>query len=174
MGSEGRQETESRWAPNLPSPGPEVRKLERFHANGTWTGKVEANGMGPGSPEMEAKGRATCEWIQDGLWLSCDFEQDQFAQGDKVLTWKAKWIVGWDSRVQEYRAVGVDTNGNSFIFGGKIEGDSLVMESLGDSPVKLRFIWDATDPKAVKWKNEMSLNNGPWQLIEEYIITPNE
>ncbi len=130
--------------------------------------------MGPGSPEMDATGRATCEWIQDGLWLSCDFEQDQFVQGKKVLTWKAKWIIGWDERAKEYRAVGVDTNGNSFIFRGAIEGDKLVMESLGEGPAKLRFVWDASDPKAVRWKNEVSVGGGPWQLIEEYVITPME
>ncbi len=162
------------WKPNLPKPGPQVKELSKFHANGSGVGKVVANGMGPGSPEMDANGRATCEWIQDGLWLSCDFEQDQFAQGEKILTWNAKWIIGWDSRSQEYRAVGVDTNGNSFIFGGRIEGDRLIMESLGDSPVKLRFIWDASDQKAIKWKNEMSIEKGPWQLIEEYVIKPDE
>jgi hypothetical protein len=154
--------------------GPEVKELTKFHFDGTWIGMVEAGGMGPGSPEMLGKGKAKCEWIQGGLWLSCDFEQDQFVEDRKVLTWYAKWIIGWDARVQEYRAAGVDSNGNSFLFGGKIEGNRLVMESLGDPPVKLRFIWDITDPKAVKWRNEMSINKGPWQLIEEYVMIPND
>ena len=160
------------WIPPKLIPGPETKALSRFLWNGTWTGTVEANGMGPGSPEMEGKGRATCEWVLDGLWLSCDFEQDQFAEGRKVLTWKAKWIIGWDRIANEYRAVGADTNGLAFIFHGKIEGDRLVMESLGDVPVRLRFTWDAKDPEAVTWKNEMSAGGASWNLIEEYVLKP--
>ncbi len=166
--------TSAPWAPAILEPTPETRALERFHGDGTWTGTVKAGGMGAGSPEMAASGRATCAWIIDGLWLSCHFEQDQFVGGKKILTWKAHWVAGWDPRAREYRAVGVDSNGASFMFHGRIEGDALIMESMGDSPVKLRFTWDASDPHSVHWKNEMSVDHKPYQLIEEYIITPKE
>lgn len=128
--------------------------------------------MGPGSPEMAGLGRATCEWIINGLWLSCTFVQDQFIGDKRVLTWEAKWILGWDAAAQEYRAVGVDSNGVSFLFKGRIEGDKLIMESTGESPAKLRFTTDASNPNAIKWKNEISMDNGPWRLIEEYVIIP--
>ena len=153
-------------------PGPETKALVRFHPNATWTGTVKANGMGPGSPEMIGKGRAVCKWIINGLWLSCTFEQDQFIDDRKILTWEAKWIIGWDASAREYRAVGVDSNGVSFIFRGQIVGDRLIMESIGESPVKLRFTFDAADPNAVEWKNEMSIDAGHWRLIEEYTMTP--
>ncbi|HZD43127.1 MAG TPA: DUF1579 family protein [Methanomicrobiales archaeon] len=162
------------WTPRVLEPSPETRALARFHGDATWTGTVKAGGMGAGSPEMEAKGRSTCEWIISGLWLSCLFTQDQFVEGKKVLTWQAHWVAGWDPLAREYRAVGVDSNGASFMFHGRIEGDTLVMESMGDSPVKLRFTWNAGDPNAVLWKNEMSMNGGPYQLIEEYVITPSK
>ncbi len=162
----------SEWTPRLVRPGPETRVLSRFLWNGTWTGTVKAGGMGPGSPEMEGRGRATCTWILDDLWLSCHFEQDQYMKGRKILSWQAQWIIGWDVLAHEYRAVGVDNNGIAFIFSGEMIKDRLVMESLGDVPVKLRFIWDAKNPKAVTWKNEMSVGGGPWSLIEEYALTP--
>jgi hypothetical protein len=133
---------------------------------------VEANGMGPGSPEMEGQGRATCICILDNLWLSCHFEQDQFVKGQKILIWKAQWIIGWDEIAKEYRAVGVDNNGVAFIFHGELVEGRLLMESLGDGPVKLRFTRDASDPKAVTWKNEMSIEGGLWSLIEKYVMTP--
>jgi hypothetical protein len=164
--------TPTTWTPVVREPSPETRELARFHPNGTWTGIVNAGGMGVGSPAMDAKGKATCEWIIGGLWLSCDFEQDQFFDGKKVLTWKARWIAGWDPGAGEYRAVGVDSNGASFIFGGKIAGEALVMESLSESPVKLRFTWDASDPGVIRWKNEISVSRSPYRLIEEYVITP--
>jgi hypothetical protein len=135
-------------------------------------GYGESRRNGPRVPRDGGKGRATCTWILDDLWLSCHFEQDQFVNGRKVLTWKAEWIIGWDVISQEYRAVGVDTNGIAFLFRGEVRGDQLVMESLGDVPVKLRFTWDAQDPKALTWKNEMSIGEAPWSLIEEYVMRP--
>ncbi len=158
------------WTPRIVKPGPGTKVLTKFLYNGTWTGRVAAGGMGPGSPEMEGRGRARCEWILDGLWLSCHFEQDQFIEGRKILTWKAEWIIGWDMMAGGYRAVGADTNGIAFLFRGDIRGDRLVMESVGEGPVKLRFTWDARDPEAVTWKNEMSTGGGPWSLIEEYVL----
>jgi hypothetical protein len=165
-------QTIPRWEPIIRKPGPETEALARFHPNGTWTGRVKAGGMGPGSPEMEAKGRADCEWIIDGLWRSCRFEQDQFVEGEKVVTWKACWIAGWDARAREYRGVAVDSNGISMMFRGRLEGERLIMESMGETPVNLRFIWDATDPRAVTWSNEMLTEDGSWMLIEEYVIRP--
>lgn len=167
---EKQQVTRTEWTPNIPEPGPETKALARFLWNGTWEGTVEPGGMGPGSPAMDATGRATCTGIMNGLWMACNFEQDQFVAGKKVLTWKAHWIIGWDRASREYRAVGVDSNGVAFIFNGRIEGNLLIMESMGDSPVKLRFTWDGANPDAFTWKNEMSVNKGPWKLIEQYTL----
>ncbi len=46
--------------PTLPrprTPGPEMAALDRFYTDVTWTGTIEPNGMGPGSPAMTARGR---------------------------------------------------------------------------------------------------------------------
>ncbi|WP_250988150.1 DUF1579 family protein [Methanoculleus oceani] len=166
-------ETTARWEPTVRKPGPETEALARFHPNGTWTGTVQADGMGPGSPEMEARGRADCEWIINGLWRSCRFEQDQFVAGEKVVTWKAHWIAGWDARTKEYRGMAVDSNGISMMFRGRLEGDRLIMESM-EPAVSLRFIWDAADPRAIIWMNEIMTEDGSWRLIEEYVIRPQE
>ena len=162
----------SPWAPPDVRPGPETEALSRFLWNGTWTGTVEPGGMGPGSPAMEAEGRARCERALHGLWLDCSFEQDQFVEGRPVLNWQARWIIGWDRDANEYRAVGADTNGRAFIFRGEIREDRLVMESLGDGPATLRFTWETLDGRTLTWKNEVSVGGGPWQLIETYRLTP--
>jgi len=162
-----------------PKAGPETKALERFYPEGkvTWTGAVKAGGMGPGSPEMPAEGKGTLKWIMDGLWVVCDFEQDQYIAGQKAITWKAHWVAGWDFAAQEYRAVAFDSNGRSGLFRGKIKGNKLTWESMSDmtimgQSIKLRFIQDPTDPKAVIWINERSVNDGPWELVEEYIVKP--
>lgn len=157
-------------------PGPETEAIKKFFPDGakvTWTGTVKEGGMGPGSPEMEAKGKGTVKWIMDGLWAVLDCEQDQFVAGNKVLTWKAHFVVGWDFWAKAYRAVVADSNGSTARFNCEIDGDKLIMIAdaiLMGQPAKLRIIQDHTNPQAVAWKNEFSVNNGPWILIEEYKV----
>jgi hypothetical protein len=38
--------------------------------------------------------------------------------------------------------------------------------------VRLRMVWDASDPSTLYWKNEMSIDGRPWALIEEYEMKP--
>ncbi len=86
-----------------------------------------AGGMGPGSPEMKAKGKAAIKWIMNGLWAMFDVEQDQFIVDKKVLTWKAHIVVGWDFWAKEYRAIAADSNGSTALFKCEIEGDKFIM-----------------------------------------------
>jgi hypothetical protein len=167
-----RKPTTPAWTPPIARPGPELIALSRFLWDGTWKGTVEAGGMGSGSPEMEGRGKAICERILDGLWISCRFTQDQFIKGKKILTWNVRFIAGWDIPAQEYRAVGVDSNGSAFLFRGEIRGDQLIMESMMEGPARIRFTWDARDPESMIWKNEISIDKGPWRLIEEYTLYP--
>jgi hypothetical protein len=51
---------------------------------------------------------------------------------------------------------------------GWIDGDRLIFETVGDPPVQLRLMWDATDPRDLTWRNEVSVQGGPWSLVEEY------
>ncbi len=32
--------------------------------------------------------------------------------------------------------------------------------------------WDISDPSDMTWTNEISINNGPWSLIETYYLRP--
>jgi hypothetical protein len=165
------------WAPRVVRPGAEMRALAPFFYDCTWTGTVYASMQGPGSPEMEAVGGARCQWIMDGLWLACENFQDQFVDGQKILTWKMTMLVGWDVVAHEYRAALVDSNGTSTLLRGEIDGPTLVMTPVGllqaaGQMADMRFVWDATDPQAVRWRSEASVNGGPWMLIEDYVMMP--
>src|SRR5688572_12570366 len=79
------------------TPGPEMAALARFYPDVTWTGTVVAGGMGPGTPEMMAIGRATHRAIQDGRWIVVTCSQEQYLlDGTFVLTWQLHLVVGWD------------------------------------------------------------------------------
>ncbi|MBK9713061.1 MAG: DUF1579 family protein [Kouleothrix sp.] len=165
------------WAPRRIAAGEEMTALRRFFMNCTWTGVVHANGMGAGSPAMDAIGRMACRDLMDGLWIACDCAQDQFVAGELLLTWQLQLIVGWDVLVREYRAVLVDSNGIVSILRGEMQGDTFTMTPLtavqaAGEAATIRLVWDAADPQALRWLNEASINGGPWVLIEEYLVTP--
>jgi hypothetical protein len=152
--------------------GPEMAALERFYADVTWTGTIEAGGMGPGTPAMTARGRGTHGRLHDGLWIVGDYRQDQFLEdGSYVLTWRLHWVTGWDADAQEYRAVLADNYGHADVLRGQIDGDRLVYETFGDGAVELRLVWDLSEPEAAVWSNERSVAGGPWTLVETYRMT---
>lgn len=155
------------------TPGPEMAALARFHADATWDGIIEEGGMGPGTPEMTATGRGKHEEIQDGRWIVGTYQQDQFLpDGTFVLRWQLHWVAGWDPSNGEYRATIADNYGRTDVLHGWIDGDRLTFESIGDAPVRIRLVWDRSDPATMTWRNEASVGGAPWSLIEEYRLTP--
>jgi Protein of unknown function (DUF1579) len=161
---------------NVPTPiepGPEMQALARFHRDMSWTGTIAEGGMGPGTPEMPAHGSGTHELIQDGRWIVGSYEQDQYLRdGTFVLKWELHWVAGWDPSSGEYRATVADVYGHAEVMRGWIEGDRLTFETLGDAPVRVRLVWDVTDPEVMTWRNDISVNGAPWSLVEEYRCTP--
>jgi hypothetical protein len=156
--------------PRSAAAGPEMAALAPFYRNWTWTGMIEANGMGPGSPKMSGVGQAVCRLIQDGLWYACDFEQEQrLADGTFVLRWQLHWVTGWDATAGDYRASSADNNGpNLAIYRGRLEDDRLVYESLQEGFPRIRLTWILVDPDHCTWRNEINLDGQTWSLIEEY------
>jgi hypothetical protein len=154
--------------------GPEMEALRRFFPDAvTWEGTIHEGGMGPGTPRMSGIGRGTATLIQDGRWIAGDYEQEQFLDdGTFVLKWELHWVSGWAPSAGEYRATMVDNYGNADIYRGHIEGDHLMFESMPGSATRLRFTWDASDPRAIKWRNEMASAGGSWFPIEEYPMVP--
>lgn len=162
--------------PVIPNPiaaGTEMAALARFHQDVTWTGVIEAGGMGQGTPAMTATGWGRHEQIQDGRWIVGTYQQDQYLlDGTFVLRWQLHWVAGWDPASAEYRATIADCYGHADVLRGWIDGDRLIFETIGDPPVRLRLVWDAADPDRLTWRNEMAVGQKPWSLVEEYQCTP--
>jgi hypothetical protein len=168
-------ETQTRL-PHSAVAGSYMEALAPFYRNWTWTGTIQAGGMGPGSPEMSGEGRAVCRLIQNGLWYDCDFEQVQLlADGTFVLTWRLHWITGWDAAAREYRACSADNNGPTLaIYRGQIDGNTLVYESLQEGFPRIRLTWFLRDPDHCTWRNEYTLDGDTWTLIEAYEMDATE
>ena len=125
-------------AARVPRPiraGTEMAALARFHRDMSWSGTIEAGGMGPGTPAMTARGSGTHSVIQDGLWIVGDY-------------------------------------GRAGVMRGRIAGDRLTFESAVDEPVRIRLTWDLAAADRIVWRNEMSVNGGPWSLVEQYDCVP--
>jgi hypothetical protein len=150
-----------------------MQALSRFFPDVTWTGRIDAGGMGPGSPGMTATGHGAHHHIQDGRWIVGDYTQDQFLHnGTFVLTWQLHWVVGWDPARGEYRATLADNYGHADVMAGHIDGDRLVFTNDPHAPVRLRLTWDLTDPADIVWRNEAAIGDGPWTPVEIYHMTP--
>ena len=156
----------------VPPPAVAVREmtdLSRFFKDVTWTGSIEPDGMGPGSPPMTAIGEGAHTMIQDGLWIVGDYRQDQYlTDGSFILTWELHWVAGWDPSSHQYVATYADNYGRAGIMRGRISGDQLVFESAPGEPIRIRLTWDLIAKDRVTWRNEISVNGGPWTLVEQY------
>jgi Protein of unknown function (DUF1579) len=171
--SDQRKEIEMATAVvNVPHPiaaGPEMAALHRFFRDCTWKGTIVEGGMGPGTPDMTAEGRGVHKTIQDGLWIVGDYEQEQYLpDGTFVLKWQLHWVVGWDPDASEYRGTHADNYSHAAVMRGGLKGDVLTFETMGEGPVRLRMIWNLSDPEDMRWRNEMSFSGGPFSLVEEY------
>jgi len=159
----------------FPKPGPETAAIAHLATNVTWTGKVPAGGMGPGTPEMATKGAAKCKWTNGKLWITCDVT-DTMTAGKNKATLTGTMNLGWDFMAKAYRSTWVDSMGASLYMQGKLDGTKLVLESLGSyammgQPFAFRITWDWTDAKAPKLTQEVKMGaKGAWTLAEENMI----
>jgi hypothetical protein len=160
----------------MPKPAPENKALSFFAGTLTGEGKLEPGANGPGSPATTTKAKHTCKWTLENFWLSCDVTDA--AKGG--MTWMGHMMIGYDLEAKIYRAVGADNMGTAFDLNCKMEGKMFVMESARETtmmgitmmgmPVKFRFTYDNSDPKAIKFTDERSMKGGPWQLAETIIF----
>jgi hypothetical protein len=159
--------------PRPVDPGEETDALRPFHRDGTWTGMIQAGGMGPGTPAQLAQGKASHHWIQEGRWVVGDYEQDQLLEdGTYVLKWELHWVCGWDPMASEYKASIADNYGRAALLRGHIDGDIMTFESTGAEPPFIRLTWELLADEEILWRNEMSMDGDSWMLVEEYVIIP--
>jgi hypothetical protein len=149
----------------MSKPGPDQEALKPFVHNITSTGNVVAGGMGPGSPEMPTKGKATCKWINNNMWAACDIDETM-GTGAKAMKWSGHWVFGWDNLAKAYRGMMTDNFGMMERMKGSLDGTKMTWESMDEMkvpnmPSKSRITMDAADPKNIKFTEEVFMG-GKW------------
>ena len=86
-----------------------------------------------------------------------------------MLRWHLHWVAGWDPQAKEYRATIADNYGHTEILSGWIDGDLLTFQTIGRKPIRIRLVWHLVDDTTMTWRNEASVNGGPFQLVERYV-----
>jgi hypothetical protein len=151
-----------------PKPGPETEALKPFSKSLSSTGTVPAGAWAPNSPEMPTKGRATCKWVLNKLWVSCDIKETT-GKGKQAMKWEGNWVFGYDVGAKAYRGTMTDNWGMQTAMKGTLEGSKMTWESgeiqMMGHPTKIRITEDATNPKAIQFTSEHEVN-GKWVVDE--------
>ena len=147
-----------------PKPGPETEALKPFAKSVQSTGTIPAGAMGQ-NPELATKGKSTCKWTLNNLWVACDIEEI-VGSGKQSMKWNGHWVFGYDFLAKGYRGTMTSTMGDQTQMKGTLEGSKLVWENIEEMkipgmPSKSRITLDATDPKAIKFTEEGYLQ-GKW------------
>jgi hypothetical protein len=152
--------------------GPEMTELARFFFDCVWIGTVDRSEMGAPIQEMLALGQGRHERIQAARWIVGTFVRHQFARdGTRILTWELHLVMGWSPAYGEYRATSTDNYGRADVLRGHVTGDRLVFETIGAQPVRVRLVWDVTDPANMTWRRYLSVHGGPWSSVERWHLT---
>lgn len=155
-----------------PKPGPETTALKPFAKSATITGSVPAGAWAPNSAEVPTHGRATCKWVLNKLWASCEI-QETWGKGKQATKWEGNFLFGYDLGEKAYRGVMTDNFGMQTPVKGTLEGNKLTWESgevkmMGHS-TKIRVTEDATDPKKIQYTSEHQVN-GKWVVDETAVF----
>jgi hypothetical protein len=150
-----------------PKPGPETEALKPFAKSVTSTGTMAPGAMG-NATELATKGKSTCKWILNNLWVACDIEETT-GTGKTAMKWAGHLVFGWDGMAKGYRGTMTSTMGDMTEMKGTLDGTKLTWET-GEmkgmppgAPTKGRITLDAADPKAIKFTEEGYMN-GKWVI----------
>src|SRR5512140_2398185 len=90
--AEKKEATAAPAMPQPPKPSAETEKLAKlFGSKKAMTGKMAADAMGPGSPEMPTKSTADCRAIAEKFFYACDIDVTM-GTGKQKGTWKAHFL----------------------------------------------------------------------------------
>jgi len=149
-------------SPQMPKPGPEVKKLDYFA--GTWNteGDIKPSPFGPGGKFSATEHN---EWMPGGFFLVTHSE-GTYAMGES----KGLAVMGYkaDDKVYTYHAF--DSMGETIAATGAVEGNTWTWHSedkMGGKVMKGRYTVHVLSPTSYTFKFEMASDSGEWNTIME-------
>ncbi len=151
-------------------PKPPVEIAAAIKAMGKATVNCTGQGMGPDMQMAEMKGTVSHKADLDGWFIRQNIAMT-VGKGKTAFKMKMESLSTWDAKAGKWRVMGVD-NGGGTISGmadmkdGKYEFTGDMTGGMGAAMFKDHG--DMTDPKAMKWWGEMSMDKGKtWTKVYE-------
>ncbi len=149
-------------APQMPKPGPEVKKLDYFA--GTWKtdGEAKPSPYGPGG---KTSGTDHNEWMPGCFFLVTHSEfntPEGEAKGLAIMGYKA------DDKLYTYHEF--DSTGETVSATGTVQGDTWTWQSedkMGGKIVKGRYTVNVLSPTSYSFKFESASDTGEWNTVME-------
>ena len=155
----------------------ELEDLRKFfpEGKGRVEGVLEAELLGPGSPELRESGRFKSEWIMDCVFCILTYDVHLYEGTKKTDRSQGHCVMGWDTNAGEYRMLRAANLGVMFQMSGRIKGDRLVFTSdsrkLKGRKTKIRYSFVKERPRETAWIAELSVDGGPWKVVGKDTLT---
>jgi Protein of unknown function (DUF1579) len=148
--------------PQMPKPGPELKKFDYFVGKWMGVGDSKASPFGPAGKYTYNERN---EWFPGGFFLVSHSDYKGPMGAGKGLA-----FMGYDAEEKTYTYNAIDSMGFAVSAKGKLEGNTwtwLSESKMGGKPVKSRFTINEVSPTSQTFKFEMSDEKGDWQVITE-------
>ena len=148
----------------LPSPAPELKKLEMF--NGDWT-SAGTMATGPeGTPPTKWAATTHAEWMEGNFFLveHNDMDLGQMGKGKELA------IMGYDPEKKVYTYRSFSSLGQAESSTGTVDGDTwtwLSDEHFGGMNMKGRYTMKVLSPTSYTMKFELSPDGTKWMTVME-------
>lgn len=147
--------------PQMPKPGPEVKRLEYYA--GTWRSEYEIK-AGPMGPGGKVNGTDHGEMMPGGFFLVTHTEGKGFMGELKELA-----VMGYDPQGKVYTYDAFNNFGEADHFKGTVQGDTWTWASegnFGGKLSKMRFTAKEVSPTSYTMKLEIAADSG-WTTVME-------
>jgi hypothetical protein len=137
-----------------PKPGPEHKRLAAFVGKWTSEGEMKENPFGPAGKFTFSE---NCYWFSGRFHVVCNSD----VQGS---------IMGYDPEEKVYTYYEINSMGEAELSKGTVDGKVWTWTNearMGGKPTKSRFTLTQESADSQSYKFEMSVGNGPMQMIME-------
>src|ERR1700730_2249493 len=144
----------------MPTPAPELKKLDYFVGSWSMDGDLKPGPMGPGG---KVTSTAHDEWMEGKFFLTSHGTfSGAMGKGTEVA------YMGYDADQKKFTYNAFNSMGENESATGTIEGDTwtwLADENLGGQKMKGRFSMKILSPATYTYKFELSPDGGNWSTV---------